>query len=192
MSETTAAKEAADRKRWQKFIDAGIETKSDPEVAKILGCTRQRVQQIRRALGCLSSVQRRSEAVCGWLRGHDLGTKPWAVLAAECSADLKQPLSGQLLRNVALNNEITKPKALNQPNLGKRKYTPDSVLFNLVAKDLPYKEIAKLLGLSSGQRVATRVYIERQRGKLPPEVEARRDARIRRGVRIIHKKEGAK
>jgi hypothetical protein len=191
MSETTAEEEA-NRKRWQKFIDAGIETKSDPAVAKILGCTRQRVQQVRRALGCLSATQRRTEAVCGWLRGHNLDAKPWAVLAAECSVDLKQPLSGPLLRHVALTNEITKPKAPNRPNLGKRKHTSDSVLFDLVAKGLPYNEIAKLLGLSSGQRVATRVYIERQRGKLPPEVEARRAERIRRGVRIIHKKEGAK
>lgn len=43
--------------RYHRFIDAGIGTRADQEVGNDIGCTRQRVEQVRKILGMKSAAE---------------------------------------------------------------------------------------------------------------------------------------
>lgn len=173
----------------QKFIDAGIGTKSDTLVAKACGVTRARVQQIRKKLGLASHRDVRWEKAKAWLRAQaDLtGAKTWKALVTEFNAAHGTNVTQGFLRRLALEADLSKPNSPPpKPNLGKRLYAPDSMLFDLVAKGVQYSEIKVLLGIPENINIGAAVYRARRDGRLPAAVEAGRAERRVRGIRKAH------
>lgn len=192
---TRRASRAADRpyvgeppESLQKFLDAGIGTKSDTLVAEACGVTRARVQQIRKKLGLASHRDVRWEKARAWLKAADLtGAKTWKALATEFNAAHGTNVTQGFLRKLALEAGLSKPNSPPpKPSLGKRRYAPDSMLFDLVAKGVQYSEIKVLLGIPENINLAAAVYRARRDGRLPAAVEAGRAERRVRGIRKAH------